>query len=126
MEVVVIVKLKQHYKGFNDVFFPTVVGAWLLAILVGVGIGGNFLSKLGPSVLGSLCYSITFYTYAVMITSGLVVHSLFLVECGVQKANPLFLWFARLDGSLTSSIAISFLFNGLIDLKIISEREIST
>ena len=102
-----------------------VVGAWVLAILIAV-IGGNRLSQLGPSVVGSMSYSVTFYTYGVMISSGLIVHSLYLVECGTQDPTNLWMTFLRLDGSLTSCIGISFLFNGLIDLRVISERGLYT
>lgn len=33
-----------------------------------------------------------------------------------------YLFFARLDGSLTSCIAVSFVFDGLVDLRLIPER----
>jgi hypothetical protein len=33
-----------------------------------------------------------------------------------------YLLFAKLDGSLTSCIAVSFVFDGLVDLRIIPER----
>ena len=64
-----------------------VVGAWFLAVTIGV-VGGSKLWGLGPSVVGSFSYSLIFYTYAVMISSGLVVHSLYLVECGVSPPTP--------------------------------------
>lgn len=63
-----------------------VVPAWLLAVVIGVG-GGNALQRLGPSVTGSFSYSITFFMYAAMITSGLITHSLFLVECGAGPVS---------------------------------------
>ena len=65
------------------IIFPTVVGAWLLAVTLGV-VGGAKLLQLGSKVVGSFSYSLIFFTYAVMISSGLVVHCVYLVECGVQ------------------------------------------
>jgi len=53
-------------------FNATVVPSWLL----------------GPAVLGSLSYSLTYFTYAVMITSGLLVHCILLYECtGASEDN---------------------------------------
>lgn len=63
-----------------------VVPSWILAVIIGLFFGHKFYS-LGPSVTGSLCYSISYTMYAVMITSGLIVHCLFLVECGAQSSN---------------------------------------
>lgn len=71
----------------NNVISYLVVGAWLLAVTIGV-VGGAKLWALGPSVVGSFSYSLIFYTYAVMISSGLVVHCLYLVECGVNPPTP--------------------------------------
>ena len=102
------------------------LGAWILAVIIGIFIGGRALLSLKPSAIGSQAYTISFSTYALMITSGFVVHSVFRVECGVQKPNYAFEQFVRIDASLTSCIAISFLFNGLIDLQWISEKAWST
>ena len=62
------------------------VPSWLLAVVVGVYFGFKFLA-LGEHVRGSLFYSLTFFMYSAMITSGLVVHCLFLVECGAQAPS---------------------------------------
>ena len=102
-----------------------VVGAWLLAVLIGLS-AGTLLRRLGPFVTGSLSYSITFFTYAAMITSGVIVHSFFLVECGQEQPNNFFRLIGIVDESLTSCIALSFFFNGLIDLNIMTEREFSS
>ena len=58
-----------------------VVPSWVLAYVGGL-YGAYKLYSLGPSTTGSLSYAITFAMYAAMISSGLVVHCLFLVECG--------------------------------------------
>ena len=63
-----------------------VVPAWILAVVIGV-VGGWRLKQSGPSMLGSFSYSVTFFMYAAMITSGLFVHCLFLVECGAAPAT---------------------------------------
>ena len=55
-------------------------------MVIGV-VGGWRLQRLGPSMLGSFSYSITFFMYAAMITSGLFVHCLFLVECGAAPTT---------------------------------------
>ena len=115
---------------------------WVLAVVIGV-VGGWKVFKFGPSVTGSQTYSITFYMYAAMITSGFLTHSVFLVECGAAPVTqvmslrvplslsppPLcgapqgFVYTALTDSSLTSCIAISFIFNGLVDLRLMSERK---
>lgn len=103
----------------------SVVWAWLLAVLVGLS-AGSILRRLGPSVTGSLCYPITFFMYAAMITSGVFVHSFFLVECGQEQPNLVYRYISLIDVGLTSCIALSFFFNGLIDLNVMSEREFSS
>lgn len=67
----------------------SVVPSWLLAVLIGLTLSVQFI-RLGPAVTGSLSYAITFAMYAVMISSGLVVHCLYLVECGGQ--SPTKVW----------------------------------
>ena len=58
-----------------------VVPSCLLAVVIGL-CGSYKLHQLGTAVTGSLSYAITFALYALMITSGLVLHCLLLVECG--------------------------------------------
>ena len=58
----------------------------MLAVVIGV-VGGASLCRLGPSITGSLSYAVTFFLYATMITSGLFVHCLFLVECGAAPPS---------------------------------------
>jgi hypothetical protein len=110
-------------------FFPVcnlpLVPAWILAVVIGV-VGGWQLQWLGPSMLGSFSYSITFFMYAAMITSGLFVHCLFLVECGAAPTTEAYISTALIDASLTSCIAFSFIFNGLVDLRITPERSVFT
>ena len=77
-----------------------VLPAWILAVII--GLYGRFkISQLGPSVPGSISYAVTFLMYAVMITSGFIVHSLFLVECGAgqvtQVKSIFFILLARLQ-----------------------------
>ncbi len=102
-----------------------VVGAWLGAVVIALYCGTK-LVRLGPSVNGSLSYSLSYFTYGLMISSGLIVHCIYLVECTGGKPKEPWTLFAKLDGSLTSCIAISFLFNGLIDANIIVERHFTT
>ena len=64
--------------------------------------------------------------YAAMITSGVFVHSFFLVECGQEQPNLVYRYISLIDVGLTSCIALSFFFNGLIDLNVMSEREFSS
>jgi hypothetical protein len=97
--------------------------AWVLAVIIGL-YGWFKISRLGPSVPGSISYADTFFMYAMMITSGFVVHSLFLVECGAAPVTQPFVYVAITDSCLTSCIAISFIFNGLIDLRLISEKKL--
>lgn len=58
----------------------------MLAVVIGL-VGGARVHQLGPTVPGSLSYSVTFFMYAVMITSGLFVHCLYLVECGAAPPS---------------------------------------
>ena len=66
--------------------FAIVLPAWVLAVIIGL-YGWFKISRLGPSVPGSISYADTFFMYAMMITSGFVVHSLFLVECGASPVT---------------------------------------
>ena len=102
-----------------------VVGSWLLAVIIGVGACCQ-LERLGPAVRGSLVYSIVYLMYAVMITTGLVVHCLYLVECGKSQPSTGYLTMARTDAALTSSIALNFVICGLVDLQILADRSLTT
>lgn len=95
-------------------------------MIIGLVISGWVLNILKPSAIGSKAYGISFWAYALMIAFGCIVHSLFLVECGVQKPIYAYELSALIDVGLTSCVAISFLFNGLIDLQWISEKARST
>lgn len=119
-----------HISAFNqslslDICNALLVPSWMLAVVIGTCFGVRFL-ELGRQVTGSLAYSITYLMYAVMISSGLVVHCLFLVECRVQSPSQYFIDAAKIDASLTSCVAVSLAFNGLIDLKLLSERSYAT
>jgi hypothetical protein len=94
---------------------------WIGAVAVGIFCGLRILS-LGPGVVGSLSYGISFLTYAVMMTSGFVTHSLFLVEC--KAADPTLPYYvvSIIDGSLSTCIAVSFFFNALVDARVLKER----
>ena len=63
--------------------------------------------------------------YATMMTSAFILHSVFTVECG-QAVPPnqvkLYYIVSIADATLTSSIAISFMFNGLVDMEWVSEK----
>lgn len=63
-----------------------VVPSWVVAVVLGTCFSWKFCG-LGRQVTGSLAYSVTFLMYAVMMTSGLVVHCLYLVECGAQPKS---------------------------------------
>jgi hypothetical protein len=101
------------------------VPTWVLAVVIGV-VGGGKLHGLGPSAPGSLTYALTFFMYAAMITSGLFTHCLFRVECGAAPISEGYVMAAMVDASLTACIAISFIFNGLADLRLISDRKFLT
>ena len=62
-----------------------------MAVFIGLYFGTKFIS-LGEHVTGSLAYAITYFMYAVMISSGLVVHCLFLVECGAQSTSKVYIY----------------------------------
>ena len=102
-----------------------VVGSWLLAVIIGLGACCQ-LERLGPAVRGSLAYSIVYMMYAVMITTGLVVHCLYLVECGESQRSTGYLIMTRTTAALTSSIALNFVVCGLVDLQIVADRAPTT
>ncbi len=58
----------------------------MIAVLLGLYFSARFAS-LGSNVTGSLSYALTFALYGIMITSGLVVHCIYLVECGGEPAS---------------------------------------
>lgn len=62
---------------------PVVVPSWMLAVLLGVWFSFKF-HNLKQHVWA---YSVTYLMYALMITSGLVVHSLFLEECDAERRS---------------------------------------
>ena len=67
------------------------IPSWVGAVLVGL-IAAYYITKLGKTVTGSLCYAITTGTYAFMMTSGFVTHSVYLAECGMVTYLPLLPW----------------------------------
>ena len=77
--------IHTHTANIQTNIVHAVVPSWVLAVLIGV-VGGVRLSPLGHRSSSSLSYSLTFFLYAIMITSGLFVHCLFLVEC--EAAAP--------------------------------------
>lgn len=56
----------------------------MLAVLLGLYFSSKFFRLGAGHVTGAWTYSFTYLLYAIMISSGLVLHCLFLVECGAQ------------------------------------------
>jgi len=107
---------------------PALGGAWLLAIGVGL-IGGWSLLRMGSTAVGARSSAVSFLLFAIMMTSGFVVHSVFLVECGEPlpaERVGMYIAVALFDGILSSVIAMSFFFNGLVDLKVLDESKCHT
>lgn len=104
----------------NAALIPT----WLLAVAIGLGGAHAVLTKVAKGVVGRISYSISFGTYAFMISSGFVVHCVYLLECGKVPADPnsYKIWL-NIDAGLTSCIAMSFFWNGLVDLRVLSETK---
>jgi len=97
------------------------VPSWVAAFAIGM-ISGVVCWRLGPHVVGSRFYAVSFFTYAVMMTGGLVMHCFFTVECenGAKPSYAYLNWILT-TATLTSTIAVNFLFNGLVDIGYVSE-----
>jgi len=91
----------------------------LIALIIGLYCSSRIWASKLPS---RRFYGITFFTYGVMMTSAMFADSI--IPGFHSKARWLVIlegivgW---IDGSLTSSIAISFGFNGLADVGLINE-----
>eukprot|EP01122_Echinamoeba_exundans_P001584 TRINITY_DN11606_c1_g1_i1.p1 TRINITY_DN11606_c1_g1~~TRINITY_DN11606_c1_g1_i1.p1 ORF type:complete len:326 (+),score=66.74 TRINITY_DN11606_c1_g1_i1:23-979(+) len=95
----------------------SVIPACLWAVAIGF-IGARYIRNLTPGVRGSWSYKVTFLMYGVMMWHSMLVHT---VTTSIN--NPTFtLLVAIIDLGLTSSIAVSFFWNGLVDLRLIDDR----
>eukprot|EP00697_Spironema_sp_BW2_P010843 gnl/Spiro4/26254_TR13091_c0_g1_i1.p1 gnl/Spiro4/26254_TR13091_c0_g1~~gnl/Spiro4/26254_TR13091_c0_g1_i1.p1 ORF type:complete len:546 (+),score=185.00 gnl/Spiro4/26254_TR13091_c0_g1_i1:68-1639(+) len=96
-----------------------------LALLLIVSMGVIIHFK-GFATNGSIVYMITYIVHACMITSAVVCHCLYLAECRAAPFTAEYLWWLENDGYFTSCIAISMFFCGLVDLKVLNERNVFT
>jgi hypothetical protein len=98
---------------------PLIVPAGLLALALGLTLGTLLRrqAKSGCEVLDN--YSLCFFTFGIMMTSGIFAHCANEGECNGPD-SPYGKIYALVDSSLTSFVAYLFLLNGLADLKVIS------
>jgi len=99
---------------------PTVIPVCWLAGLIGI-IGFFQLRK--TRVTGSFSYSISFLMFGIMMLDASVGDCI-LPLSAFESTTGLIIFL--LDVGLTSSIAVSFMFNGLIDVGLIKETVTST
>jgi hypothetical protein len=98
---------------------PRLVPAGLIALVLGITLG-TLLRRQGSyhsQVLDN--YSLCFFVYGIMMTSGIFAHCANEGECNGPD-SPYGKIYALVDSSLTSFVALLFLLNGLADLHVIS------
>lgn len=93
---------------------PALIPSCILAALIGF-ICSSSLRKM--KINGSGSYSVSFFLFGCMMTSAMIVH------CFCQNNKKLEIIFGILDGGLTSCVALSWLFNGLVDVRLVNERK---
>jgi hypothetical protein len=97
---------------------PMLVPAGLIALALGLTLGT--LLRRQSSNSDVLCnYSLCFFSFGIMMTSGIFAHCANEGECNGPD-SPHGRLYALVDSSLTSFVALLFLLNGLSDLKVIS------
>jgi hypothetical protein len=98
---------------------PLLVPAGLIALALGLTLGTLLRrqAKSGCEVLDN--YSLCFFTFGIMMTSGIFAHCANEGECNGPD-SPYGKIYGLVDSSLTSFVAFLFLLNGLADLKVIS------
>jgi len=95
---------------------PSVIPTCILAAIVGY-LGFISLSR-HSNVRGAMVYSYSFFMFGTMMSDAMFVHSFFDEKSIAGQITGL------IDVGLTSSVGLSFLYNGLVDLNIISERSV--
>lgn len=101
---------------------PMIIPSCLCAALIGFTGFRNI--RKHPNIRGSLSYALTFGMFGVMMTDAMINDS-FLGPNGNPK-SVVDIIIAVLDVGLTSSIALSFTFDGLVDVGAINQRSRKT
>jgi len=99
---------------------PALVPAGFIALALGLTLGTllrRHATNSDSAVLDN--YSLCFFTFGIMMTSGIFAHCANEGECNGPDSRYGKLY-AIIDSSLTSFVALLFLLNGLADLKVIS------
>lgn len=104
--------------GSYTIIEPSIIPTSILAAIVGV-YGFSKISKYTKTV-GHVSYSLSFLMFAVMMSDAMFVH------CFFDRKSLAGMITGLIDVGLTSSIGMSFLFNGLIDLGILRETSYFT
>jgi len=104
---------------------PETIPFSILALLIGVYCG-NAIKKLNTAE--SLVYSVTFYLYGIMMTDAMLADTFFAAwETSTNVYQQMFaLLLALIDASLTSTIALSFGWNALVDAGFLDEKSWKT
>jgi len=101
------------FENGYTIIEPSLVPTCILAEIIGIYCGRKIAQT---NVRGSVVYSITMYMYATMMTFAM------LADCLVSWDGLFRLVLEFIDVTLTSSVALSFAFNGLVDVGWIDEN----
>jgi len=103
--------------GNFTIYEPILIPLFIAAAIIGIV---GFIKTRQLSTRGHIVYSISFLMYAFMMTSAMILHCFIYIPQG--PLSLLTIVFSTIDAGLTSSIAISFFFNGLIDIGALKEN----
>jgi hypothetical protein len=102
---------------------PTLLPACILALLIGLFCSKR-ISKLPGKFPSRWFYHSAFFLYGIMMTSAGILHCFIGDQQTTESAFGLIV--AVIDVGLTTSIAITFLFCGLCDIKFLNPQSIIT
>eukprot|EP01130_Rhizamoeba_saxonica_P001929 TRINITY_DN11749_c0_g1_i1.p1 TRINITY_DN11749_c0_g1~~TRINITY_DN11749_c0_g1_i1.p1 ORF type:complete len:288 (-),score=34.36 TRINITY_DN11749_c0_g1_i1:50-913(-) len=104
-----------EFANGDFIFEPILIPTCILALTIGIFCGRHILST---KFKGHISYAISFFMFGTMMTCAMMADSIL-----TQTSGSAEFIFAIIDVTLTSSIAISFAFNGLIDVDILKEEK---
>jgi len=96
------------------IYQPSLIPTCILAAIIGLICGSKIYQK---NVVGHVSYCISFLMFGCMMSFAMIVNCFF-------QINQMTIWglfFALFDVGLTSCIALSFFWNGLVDVGLIKE-----
>lgn len=104
------------FRGFQ-IEEPALIPTCILAAIIGLT---GFFRIRKTTTTGHFSYSISFLLFGIMMSDAMFVH------CFLYQPNFIGLFVEWIDVTLTSCVALSFGFNGLVDLGLLKESSCGT